>query len=215
MEARLTDRESVDRAFREQIDPFLYTTNPLEQTRFCRQRELLDIGRAGKRFERAVEIGSAEGVFTEMLAEICESLLVLDLSPTALERTRRRRDWGGRVKFQHWDLVSDPLPGQFDLIVAAGVLEYFKRPGTLRLIREKLTGSLGSGGLLLLESTRANPVIENAWWGKRLIRGKWINGFVAEHPSLQIVKEVCTDQFVITLFQSTLHEGYDGAASIR
>jgi trans-aconitate methyltransferase len=189
----------VDRDFVERNDPWQYTTNPLEQARFRKQTELLDEVRKGQLFESGLEIGCAEGLYTEVLAERCESLLVLDLSPTALARAQNRRRWPEWVRFGAFDLRSEVVPGTFDLIIAAGVLEYFYRPSTLFGIREKLTASLRPNGYLMVETTRANPVVENAWWGRRLIRGKWINAFISEHSSLTVLTSVVTDSYALIL----------------
>jgi 2-polyprenyl-3-methyl-5-hydroxy-6-metoxy-1,4-benzoquinol methylase len=201
LEPQRTNRERVDRDFRLQIDPFRYATNPIEHTRFCQQQQMLEHARGAKRFPRALEIGGAEGVFTEVLADRCDSLLVTDVSSTALARSRARRHWDASVHFEQWDLLRDPIPGSFDLIVVAGVLEYFTRPRTLRRVRTKLAESLNPEGYLLVASTRANPVIENSWWGRSLVRGKWINEFVARHQALQVVENLTTEKFAITLLR--------------
>jgi SAM-dependent methyltransferase len=189
----------VDRDFTDRNDPWKYETNPMEHARFAQQTELLDEVRKGGLFKSGLEIGCAEGRYTETLAERCESLLVLDLSPTALARAQSRRQWPERVRFAAFDLRSDVVPGTFDLIVVAGVLEYFSRPSTLRRIRENLIAALRPNGYLLVETSRWNPIVENAWWGRRLIRGKWINALVSEHPSLTVVSSVMTDSYSIVL----------------
>jgi 2-polyprenyl-3-methyl-5-hydroxy-6-metoxy-1,4-benzoquinol methylase len=189
----------VDRVLAERNDPWQYETNPLEQVRFLQQTELLDDVRNGQLFASGLEIGCAEGLYTEILAERCESLLVLDLSPTALARAQRRRRWSDRVRFAAFDLRREAIPETFDLILVAGVLEYFSRPSTLFRIREKLTAALRPNGYLLVETTRANPIVENAWWGRRLVRGRWINALISEHPSLTIISSVMTDSYSLTL----------------
>jgi cyclopropane fatty-acyl-phospholipid synthase-like methyltransferase len=198
-ERRTTSLEVVDGDLARCNDPWKYETNPLEQQRFLKQTELLDEVRGDRLFQFGLEIGCAEGLYTEVLAQRCESLLVLDLSPTALARTQSRRRWSERVRFGAFDLRSEAIPGTFDLIVVAGVLEYFSRPSTFLRIRERLTAALRPNGYLMVESTRVNPVVENAWWGRRLIRGKWINAFISEHPSLAIISSAITDSYSITL----------------
>jgi cyclopropane fatty-acyl-phospholipid synthase-like methyltransferase len=200
-EPRTASLEVVDGDFLRCNDPWKYETNPLEQARFLKQTELLDAARGDRPFQFGLEIGCAEGLYTEILAERCESLLVLDLSPTALARTQSRCGWSERVRFNAFDLRNEAIPGTFDLIVVAGVLEYFSRPYTFFRVRKKLTGALRPNGYLLVETTRANPVVENAWWGRRLIRGRWINVFVSEHSSLAIISAATTDSCSITLYR--------------
>lgn len=200
-ESRATSIEVVDQELKEQRDPWKYETNPLEQMRFAQQAELLDAARKGRLFPLGLEIGCAEGLFTEVLADRCESLLVLDISPTALARTQARRQWAGSVHFGAFDLLHDAIPGTFDLIVLAGVLEYFYRPSTFSNMREKLAAALSPKGYLLLETTRADSIVEDSWWGRRLIRGKWINDFISKHPSFTIVSSTFGDCFAVTLLQ--------------
>jgi predicted TPR repeat methyltransferase len=180
LEPRTTSKDSVDSDFRASVDPFHYDTSPENQARFRRQKELLDSVRGSGRFRNALEIGCAEGHFTEVIADRSQSLLVLDLSSTALARARKRRNWGESVTFREWDLKSEAIPGRFDLIVLAGVLEYFYRRSTFKKVRASLVGALNPGGYLLLESRLSeNPTVADAWWSKYLIRGKWANAFIA------------------------------------
>ncbi len=198
-EPSTTKPVTIDRDFAEANDPWKYETSPLEQARFAAQTELLDQARNGKSFLAGVEIGCAEGRYTEILAGRCESLLVLDVSITALARTQARMEWSQAVRFGVFDLQHDEIPGTYDLLAATGVLEYFSRRRTLRRIREKLVGALRVGGFLLIESTRMQPVIEDSWWGRLLWRGRWLNQFVASHSSLEIVRTIEIESFSIML----------------
>ena len=200
-EPQVSSLEMTDADFKKSVDPWKYETDALEQERFALQTAALDDVRGTQRFVSGLEIGCAEGLFTEVLAERCDSLLVLDLSPTALERTRNRRSWPEGVHFEAFDLRGDSLPGHFDLIVVAGVLEYFTKHRTFIEVREKLTAALRPNGYLLVETTRKSPVVEEAWWARVLIRGKGINSFMAREPRLHTVSQVLTNRFAITLLR--------------
>jgi 2-polyprenyl-3-methyl-5-hydroxy-6-metoxy-1,4-benzoquinol methylase len=126
----------------------------------------------------------------------------MDLSPTALARAQARREWPDRVRFAQFDLRRDSLPGGFDLIVIAAVLEYMPNPLTLYRVRRKLVDALRSGGYLMVETTRQTGVtalLERSWWSSWLLRGKWINQFVTKHPLLRPVCSIETDGYVIAL----------------
>lgn len=192
-------REIVDHTYN-RPDPWNYTTLEREQERLRRQLEML-VAVCGTLFSEALEIGCGEGVFTELLAVHCQSLLALDISPVALERARGRCRRCDRVRFYEWDLQCNQLPGTFDLIVVTGVLEYLQTSKNLRAAREKLTHGLRPGGYLLVETTRKHEIIENSWWGKRLIRGRWINEFIAQHPALTVETSITSDWYAITLFR--------------
>lgn len=196
-----TNEDSVDRVFRNAVDPFSYASNPQEQERLAIQEEMLDAIRGDSTFGSALEIGPGEGLFTEVVASRCDSFLVVDLAPTALERTQNRCAWASHVRFAKWDLLTDQMPGKFDLIVATGLLEYFTRRRTLAYVRSKLIDGVNDGGYLLVESTRSNPLVERTWWAKALIRGRWINDFVAAHPAVTVEREILTERFAITLLR--------------
>jgi SAM-dependent methyltransferase len=208
-ESQTCSREVWDQVFETHTDPWKSETSPVQRERFIKQTEMLDAARDGSTFCRGLEIGCSEGLYTEVLADRCESLLVLEISRTVLARTQKRRRWSEQVRFDAFDFRLDDVPGTFDLIVVAGVLEYFSRPNTFVRMRAKLAAALRPDGYLLLETTRANPLLENSWWGRRLIRGRWINVFVAEHPSLVTVSSFMTDSYSIILCRKL------GSASAR
>jgi 2-polyprenyl-3-methyl-5-hydroxy-6-metoxy-1,4-benzoquinol methylase len=202
LEPRTTSKDSVDSEFLGGVDPFRYDTSLMNRARFLRQKQMLDSVSSGERFANALEIGCAEGHFTEVIADCSQSLLVLEISPTALARVRQRRDWGQYVSFIEWDLRSDVIPGTYDLIVLTGVLEYFQRRSSFKRIRASLVAALKPGGYLLLESAICqNSTVANAWWSKYLIRGEWINTFIAGHKELELVENTVLDIFVITLLR--------------
>jgi SAM-dependent methyltransferase len=202
-EPKACARDQVDHDLEQRRDPWSYETNPIEQERFRQQTSMIDAARNGNPFRRGLEIGCAEGLYTAVLAQRCDSLLVLDLSPTALARASRRQPWPEGVRLNSFDLRTEAIPGKFDLIVVAGVLEYFSRPSTMARVREKLVAALEPEGCLLVETSRPNPVVEDSWWGRLLIRGKWINTFVAQHPSLLIAAQTIDDNFAITLYRKS------------
>ena len=193
------NRDRVDAEFATP-DPWDYTGSLREQECLHHQQEVLDGIRGTGRFGDACEVGCAEGYFTEALADRCDSLVALDLAEAALGRARNRRDWGGNVRFARFDLRTDPLPGQFDLIVVAGVLEYFDRPSALRAARQRLVEAMRHGGWLFVVTTR-NPVVERAWWASIFPRGSRINQYVGEDPRLVTRTVEEADWYVISVFE--------------
>jgi SAM-dependent methyltransferase len=168
--------------------------------------ELLDIARNGACFERAWEIGCAEGVFTTRLAQICERLSAVDFIPLALERARVRCQKFSNVSFSKWDLKSDPAPGTFDLIVITDVLGSLGGQHDIRRARDKMVSALAPGGYLLygdflgdLHTRR----IHDSWWGRLLLlRPRKILCLVAAHPILVEVARRETTMHLLVLFQN-------------
>ncbi len=169
-------------------DPWYYTTNELQILRHRREAEMLDAIRGINRFGRVLEVGCAEGVFTEILAKRCDSLLAMDFNEVALARARQRLWWDEHVAFELLDLRVDPLPNVFDLILAIHVLDYIPNPLLLRKVREKLVRGLRPGGYLLIGSSSHDDINEKAWWSRYLLHGgQRINAFIAEHRELSVV----------------------------
>ena len=57
-------------------------SDPFEAAKYAKQMELI----AGRRYGRALEIGCGAGVFTRMLATVCDRVVAIDVSPKAIER---------------------------------------------------------------------------------------------------------------------------------
>jgi len=179
----------LNREFEPRADHWDYTTNPYQTGRIRCELEMLDAVRGERRFEKGLEVGCAEGLFTQGLAERCGHLLAVDISSVALARARQRCDWGERVHFAEWDLRLDILPDTYDLIVMIHALEYIRNPFAIRRARAKLVKGLRPGGYLLVGTMRDDEMFEDHWWCRYLIRGgRTINNFLARHPALKLVK---------------------------
>ena len=188
-------RASLNAAFEKTADPWNFAS-PLGTRRHAAVLAYLE--RFCPRTADILEVGCAEGMFTERLATHCRSLLAVDTSPVALERARGRCPWGEHVQFAQWDLRTDPTPGIFDAVIAMDVLEYIQAPNSLRTARHKLVHSLRPGGWLFVTSTRQEA--ESEWWSRYLLRGRWINGFVSRHSHLKCISETLDEGFVASVF---------------
>lgn len=188
-------KAELDQEFESREDPWDYTTVSYQRDRIRREVEMLDVVRGTAPFAKALEVGCAEGLFTEMLATQCESLLAVDISSVALARAQSRLGGSERVQFAHWDLRVDPMPGTYDLIVIIHALEYIRNPLYVRRARTKLVNSLRPGGHLLVGTMKVAEMYEEAWWAGFFLRsGKRINRFFARHPALKVVR---TEEFYL------------------
>ncbi len=131
-------------------DPYAIAEEPEEHKK--RAASIAVLG--GRRFSEALEIGGGEGLLAEQLAEHVDSLLMVDLSKRALERAAARLDGKANVRLGRLDVVAEPLPGSFDLIVCSEVLVYVQ-VGELDAVRDKIVGGLRPGGSLLLVHSRS------------------------------------------------------------
>lgn len=156
----------LEQRFRRQPDPWRLETTPEERRRFRETWALVPAGR----YRRILEIGCAEGHFTEqILSRFPDTeIAAIDLAPTALARAQRRCGGRPNVRFDLLDVGRQPLPGVFDLIFCMGVLEYGPAPGELDVIRDAIVKALAPGGYLLLETEAAPADLEASWWALRL-----------------------------------------------
>jgi predicted TPR repeat methyltransferase len=191
---------SFDKIFSGAADPWS-STSAEEQERFSVTLRTLEAS-GQKQFDRAVEIGCAEGIFTEMLAPFCTNLTGLDYSTVALDRARQRLHGASGVRFEQWDMRQEPLTGEFDLVVAMGVLTSLYRPAGVRAVCEMVVGAVEPGGFLLFSDVRQSPVFETAWWGRYVLRGgEQIRRLLARRADLETVTTADTASHVFALFR--------------
>ena len=189
-------RDSSDRS-RAQFEGFYsggedawHYAGPLEQQRIALEFGLLDAASSGRNFASALEVGCAEGFFTERLAARCDNLVAVDISQRSIERAARRCAAWPAVSFECWDVRRWPAGRReaYELITAMHVLEYVRSPFAMRRIRARMVDSLRPGGHLLISSVYQGTYGERSWWGRLLLQGgNWINGYFAAHPQLRVV----------------------------
>lgn len=156
---RRKTRGKMDRVFNRSQDPYRYEQNPYEKARLAAMESALQ----GRGFDSALEVGCAEGIFTERLLRQAREIVAVDISPVALERAQRRLSGRGRVLWHEADIRQwEPEAGRrFDLIVLGDVLYYLDKP----LVREafeqvfpRVASWLRPGACLMLAHGFAGPV---------------------------------------------------------
>ena len=176
-------------------DPYAIAEEPEERKK--RAASIAVLG--GRRFSEALEIGGGEGLLAEQLAEHVDSLLMVDLSKRALERAAARLDGKPNVRLARLDVVAEPLPGAFDLIVCSEVLVYVQ-VGELDAVRDKIIGSLRPGGSLLLVHSRSIHDDESGLEYKD-IGAKTIHGLFLSDPCLRPEADETFEMYRVTLFR--------------
>jgi O-antigen/teichoic acid export membrane protein/SAM-dependent methyltransferase len=174
---------------------------------------LINVATSEGPVHRALDIGCGEGWFTERLLSRCEEVVAVDISPVALERARRRCGGAPHVHFERWDLFEGRSLGEFDLVLALGVLELFRRPRILRRARRRILDTIVPGGHLLVRTTKQNPVVEDAGWSAVLVRGsRPIDRFLRASGRLELRAQEESDTHTITLYRHTSPVRRDGNA---
>ena len=184
--------------FAEKEDPWNYTS-AYEQKKYEQTLAMLP----HLRIRNALEIACAEGHFTIQLAPRVDSLIAADISQIAIDRAARRCKGINNIRFQGLDLVRDPLPGIFELIVCSEVLYYVGEYDTLEIVARKLVEALQSEGYLLM--AHANVLVDDPdhtgfdWevpFGIETINKTFIG-----IRGIRLVKEIRTPLYRIQLFQ--------------
>lgn len=140
-------RRKMNRQFGKREDPFSYATTPYESERLSAMDKALGTGPLGT----VLEVGCAEGHFTQKLAGRAGRVVALDISAVALERAKKRAP----AAFIEADLLTwDPgMFAPFDAIVLGDVLYYLDRPGVAEefsALFARVASWLKPGGRLLL-----------------------------------------------------------------
>jgi O-antigen/teichoic acid export membrane protein len=188
-------------AYDRQADPWRYGTAWGRRHLELTERLLALAARDGP-VKRALDIGCGEGWITERLLPHCEEILAVDISPVALERAWRRCGRAPHVRFERWDLFNGRSLGQFELVLALGVLELFRRPWVLRRARRRILEALAPGGHLLVTTTKQSPIVEGARWSAVLVRGSCqVDRFLRASGRLKVRAQVETDTHTMTLYR--------------
>jgi SAM-dependent methyltransferase len=148
-----------------------------EQARYTRLVELL----GGRRHARALEVGCGAGTFTRRVAGVADSVVAVDISPTAIERARLASPSMSAVEFRVANIMEYDVKaeGPWDLVVMSETIYYlgwlysFFDVGWLA---SEIFAATSDGGRLLLANTQGG--VEDALvypWLIRTYRDLFLN----------------------------------------
>jgi predicted TPR repeat methyltransferase len=126
-------------------DPWQFATSAYEREKYA--ATLAAIGPA--RIGRVWEVGCSIGVFTQVLAPICDSLLAVDVADSALAQARVRCARLPQVTLERMRIPDGWPDGRFDLIVFSEIL-YYLVPADIRAAAWRSLLSLAPGGRIVL-----------------------------------------------------------------
>ncbi len=108
----------------------------------------------GRRFARALDLGSGVGVLSLSLTAVADEVLGLDIAQSAVEEARRRASGQAGLTFAQGDVcaLDLALDGRFDLVVVADTLYYLDHVDDLSLkaVVARIARLLAPGGLCLV-----------------------------------------------------------------
>ncbi|MBA2535048.1 MAG: methyltransferase [Rubrobacter sp.] len=182
-------REYFEGLYAESGDPWSFETSEYERKKY--ERTLAVLG--GRRFHKALEAGASIGVFTGMLADLCDELLAVDVSERAVEAARERLSGRGHVRVERRTLPEQMPEGPFDLIVASEVLYYFPREEMLAVL-QAFERELAPGGVLLAvhwrRETKTYP-----------LQGDEVHELLLNHTQLRNCETIIEADYRLDLFE--------------
>jgi cyclopropane fatty-acyl-phospholipid synthase-like methyltransferase len=134
-----------ERMYRQNRDPWNFETSDYEAQKY--QTTLDALPKA--RYHNALEIGGSIGVLTALLAQRCDCLLSIDVSPTAQQQAIARCRDLPQVRFDIARVPQDYPEEMFDLTLLSEV-GYYLNWDDLKQTQQLIFKHLDVGGHLLL-----------------------------------------------------------------
>jgi SAM-dependent methyltransferase len=185
------DREYFERLYAESCDPWSFETSEYESKKYERTLSVLAHRQVG--YHRALEIGCSIGVFTAMLAPLCDELLAVDVSERAVAAARERLARFPHVRVELRRLPEETPAGPFDLVVASEVLYYWPQDVMLAALR-RFEEILSPGGVLLAvhwrKETKTYP-----------LQGDEVHELLLEHMHLTNTTTIMEPEYRLDLFE--------------
>src|SRR5918994_708944 len=110
------DREYFENLYEQSPDPWAFETSPYERRKY--ERTLSVLQGQQRAYRTALEVGCSIGVFTAMLAPLCNELWAIDVSERAVAAARERLAGFPHVHVERRRLPEETPEGPFDLVVA-------------------------------------------------------------------------------------------------
>jgi SAM-dependent methyltransferase len=146
-------RAAFEAAYSENGDPWA-SADPRYFYQRWKYEGLMAILPPGRRFSRALDLGSGVGELSLALTAVADEVLGVDIAQTAVDQATVRAAGRPGLRFVQGDVSAlDPaLDGSFDLVVVADTLYYMDAVDDLSLktVVSRIAGLLAPGGLLLI-----------------------------------------------------------------
>lgn len=134
-----------DALYRENSDPWKFETSEYEANKYAATIAALPQAH----YRSVFEIGGSIGVLTQKLADYCDRLLSIDISPIAQQRAIDRCQHLPHVRFQIMNFPHEYPDERFDLVLLSEV-GYYWCWEDLKQAEQRIIQLLEPGGHLLL-----------------------------------------------------------------
>jgi len=132
-------------------DPWRFASSAYERNKY----ETTLAALSGRHFRSAFEVGCSVGILTRQLAQVCQSLLAIDVAERALEQARATCESINNVRFARMHIPREWPDDDFDLIVLSEVLYYFCLDDISRIAQNTIASLVPRGVVLLVHWTGA------------------------------------------------------------
>ena len=182
-------REYFDELYARSRDPWGFETSEYERNKYERTLSVL----AQRRYRRALEVGCSIGVFTAMLAPLCDELLAVDVSEAAVTVARQRLAGSPNVRLELRSMPEETPQGPFDLVIASEVMYYWPEDVMLSALR-RFEEVLAPGGSLLAvhwrKETKTYP-----------LQGDEVHDLLLGHTRLANTTTIVEPEYRLDLFE--------------
>ncbi len=178
-------RELFDRMQSE----YIHATAPEERryTEIVRAVESIS-GSSG--WDRVLDIGCSNGLFTKRIAPLCRSLTAYDISEKACSATARLCADLANVRVQQMDVQRDPITGQYDMALVLDTLQYLHGSHRFSRAVDRIVQVIRPGGLLVFSGWRLCEELRGAWWQRWFPEGVDAQiAVLARRPHLRLIHQ--------------------------
>ncbi len=146
-------RAAFEDAYRGSADPWA-SADPRYFYQRWKYEGLMSVLPPGRRFARALDLGSGVGALSLALTSVATEVLGMDIAQAAVDQATRRMSGRTGLSFAQGDVTAlDPaLDGGFDLIVVADTLYYLDAVDdqSLKTVAARIARLARPGGLCLI-----------------------------------------------------------------
>jgi len=148
MTDRSWGRDDFESLYAANPDPWNFATSPYEQRKYADTLTCLK----GQTFCAALELGCSIGVMSRALAPLCDQLLAIDASPTALAIARERCKDLPQIRFAEGLLPvewPEDIDTGIDIVLISEIL-YFMTRKDIETLAQRVTEACLPGALIVL-----------------------------------------------------------------
>lgn len=146
-------RAAFEAAYAESADPWA-SADPRYFYQRWKYQTLMAALPLGRRFGRALDLGSGMGALSLALTGVADDVLGLDIAQSAVDQAQRRSGMQAGLRFAQGDVtdLNPALDGSFDLVVLADTIYYLDKVDdpSLKSVASRVARLLAPGGLCLL-----------------------------------------------------------------